>query len=155
MRDPPISLFLRTRPACQRAVSAWLPCVVPALCARRALAARTPCPRHKRSAHSVAVRTPPPAPTSPRAPLTAVVQSHAPLSAPDRACLTVPRHRRWQATPTASALVRPSRHCVFTLNRPCSPLSATITLPSHLSTVVPEHRPRLAVYVIDAAVYPI
>jgi hypothetical protein len=114
------------------------------------------CPRHahvvplprarrvraiKASAHSAAVQTPPLAPASPHAPLTAVVQSRAPLSAPDRTCLTVPCHRRWQATPTASALVRPPCHRVFTLNRPRSPLSAAIALPSHLSTIVPHRSP--------------
>jgi hypothetical protein len=83
----------RARPACQRAVSTWLPC------ARTHRAIKAPAdhaswPRRRPDSLTAA---------SPRAPPTAVVRSHAPLSAPDRACPSAPHHHRRPADPAASA----------------------------------------------------
>jgi hypothetical protein len=93
-RDPPVSLSLHQARLSARRLR------VAATCHARAI---------KASVDSTAVRTSPAPHASPRAPLTAFVRSHAPLSAPDHTCPSAPRHRHRPAAPIASAPVRPLR----------------------------------------------
>jgi hypothetical protein len=80
-------------PACQCAISRWLPCT------RAHRAIKAPADHASRPRR----RLDSPTAASPRAPPTAVIRSHAPLSAPDRACPSAPHHHRRPTDPAASA----------------------------------------------------